>query len=75
MSNRGKVCDLLFGGHKDPLTRIILQVDSATSPNGVITAEEGTFLLVDYHGNDADDDIYINTDGSTTWRHIHDGSA
>jgi hypothetical protein len=76
MSLRRQVIDTLFGGNRDPLTRIIPGTKgSATSPNGVTTAPIGTFYCMDYSGNAADDDIYINTDGATAWTLIYDASA
>ena len=70
MSVRQTVIDGVFGGCKDPLTRIDVQVDDATSPNGVVTAPKGTFLYIDYYGDDSDGDVFINTDGSTAWTQI-----
>lgn len=60
----------VFGGHKDPLRRIILQSADATSPNTVVTAPKGTFLIVEYAGDNSNGDVYINTDGSTAWVQI-----
>jgi len=80
MSLRRQVIDTVFGGHKDPLTRIISQVGDATSPDGVVVAPIGTFLVIDYNGDASDDDIYINTNGnavaaSATWSLIYDAST
>jgi hypothetical protein len=75
MSLRRRLIELVFAGHSDPFQRIEIQVGSGTSPNGVVTAPQGTFLIVDYNGNAADQDVYINSNGSTTWIHIHDGDA
>ena len=75
MGLRSTLVNTLFGGNKDPLSRILKQTDSATSPNGVITAPIGTFFIIDYNGNAADNDIYINTDGSTAWSLVYDASA
>ena len=71
MGLKGELITHVFAGEADPFTRILLQEDSATSPNGVVTAPQGTFLLVDYVGDDSDKDVYINTDGSTAWTQIH----
>ena len=70
MSLRKRLIDDVFGGHEDPLTRIMLQENSATSPNTVITAPKGTFLYIDYTGNNSDGDVYINTNGVTAWTQI-----
>ena len=75
MSLRRQVIDTLFGGNRDPLTRIITQVGDATSPNGVTTAPIGTFLCIDFNGDAGDDDIYINTNGTTGWSLVYDASA
>ena len=70
MSLKGKLIETVFAGNNDPFTNIMLQEDSATSPNGVVTAPKGTFLYIDYTGDDSDGDVYINTDGSTAWTQI-----
>lgn len=75
MSLRRQVIDTLFGGNRDPLTRIIKRTGTAVSPDTVVTAPRGTFLCMDYNGNDVDDDIYINTDGATAWTLIYDAST
>ena len=75
MGLRRALIDTLFGGNKDPLSRIIKQTGDATSPNGVTTAPIGTFLLIDYNGDDADNDVYINTNGTTGWSLVYDASA
>ena len=76
MGLRNAVIDTVFAGNKDPLSNIIKGTKgSATSPNGVTTAVEGALLVMDYNGDDADDDVYINTDGSTAWTLIYDASA
>ena len=75
MSLRRQLIDTLFGGNRDPLTRIIKQTGSDVSPNGVTTAPIGTFLCMDYNGDACDDDIYINTNGTTGWSLVYDASA
>ena len=70
MSMRKRLIDDVFGGCEDPLTRIVVQVGSATSPNGVKTQPKGTFYYIDYDGNASDGDVYINTDGATAWTQI-----
>lgn len=64
-----------FAGNRNPLGRILYQKGSATSPNGVVTAKKGTFLVIAYPGDDSDGDAFINTDGSTTWAQIHNPVA
>ena len=71
MSLRGALIEHVFAGNNDPFVNILKQTGSATSPNGVVTAIKGTFLIVDYVGDDSDNDVYINTDGSTAWTQIH----
>ena len=71
MSLRDQVIEHVFAGYQDPFTRILKQTDSATSPNGVITAPQGTFLFVEYVGDASDNDVYINTDAATAWTQIH----
>ena len=78
-SGRRTLIDTLFGGNRDPLGRIIFQVDDATSPNGVVVAPIGTFLIIDYNDNAADNDVYINTNGhatagSATWAQVYNSS-
>ncbi|KKN42498.1 hypothetical protein LCGC14_0712590 [marine sediment metagenome] len=76
MSLRRQVINTVFVGETDPLTNIIKRTKgTAVSPDGVVKAVEGTFLVMDYNGNDADDDVYINTDGSTAWTLIYDASV
>ena len=75
MSLRRQVIDTLFGGNRDPLTRIVQRTGTAVSPNTVVTAPIGTFLCMDYNGDDADDDIYINTNGTTGWSLVYDASS
>ncbi len=72
MSLRKDLIEYVFEGHNDPFTRIQLQTGSGTSPNGVVTAAKGVFLLVDYVGNATNKDVYINTDGSSAWVQIND---
>lgn len=71
MSKRGQIIEHVFDGNADPLSKIMVQTGSATSPNGVITAPQGTFFLVDYTGDDSDKDVYINTDSASAWTQIH----
>jgi len=71
MGLREQLITHVFAGNNDPFSTIITQVDSATSPNGVTTAPQGTFLIIDYDGDNSDKDVYINTDGSTAWTQIH----
>ena len=76
MGLRNAVIDTVFAGEKDPLAHIIKRTKgTAVSPDGVITAKEGILLVMDYNGNDADDDVYINTDGSTAWTLLYDASV
>ncbi|KKN42499.1 hypothetical protein LCGC14_0712600 [marine sediment metagenome] len=76
MGLRNAVVDTVFAGQKDPLANIIIRDEStAVGPNGVVTAPEGTFCVQRYNGDAADDDVYINTDGSTTWVKIYDASV
>jgi len=75
MGLRSHLVYTLFGGNKDPLSRILKRSGTAVSPNGVVTAPIGTFIVMDYYGNDADNDIYINTNGSTDWSLVYDASA
>jgi hypothetical protein len=76
MSLRRQVIDTLFGGNRDPLTRIIKRTQGTdVSPNTVITAPIGTFCCMDFSGDACDDDIYINTDGATAWTLIYDAST
>ncbi len=65
------IIDNVFAGYQNPLGRIMVQTGDATSPNGAKTAPQGTFFLIDYKGDNSDKDVYINTDGSTTWVQIH----
>ncbi len=62
--------DNVFGGNSSPFKNIILQEDDATSPNTVITAPKGCFLIVHYNSDNSDGDVYINTDASTAWTQI-----
>ncbi len=71
MGKRQSVIDNVFAGQNDPLSKIMVQKQDATSPNGAISAPQGTFFLIDYTGDASDKDIYINTDGSTAWTQIH----
>lgn len=75
MGLRSHIINTLFGGHRDPLSRILLQTGDGTSPSGVTTAPVGTFLLIDYHGDATDNDVYINTSGTTTWALVYDASS
>ena len=75
MSLKACVLDTVFGGRQDPLNDILVQASSATSPNGVKTALIGTFYVMDYPSNACDNDVYINTDGSTAWTLIYDASS
>lgn len=72
MSKRQNVIDYMFAGQNDPLSKIIVLTGSDTGPNGVITAPQGTFYLMDYNGNIVDKDVWINTDGANAWTQIHD---
>lgn len=75
MSLKGRLIDLMFEGYADPLSRIISQVGDGTSPDGVVTAPKGTFLIIDYVGDATNGDVYINTDGSTAWTLINNETA
>ena len=75
MGKRQNVIDYMFAGQQDPLSKIIVLTGSATEPDGVITAPQGTFYLMDYNGNAVDKDVWINTDGSTAWTQIHNETA
>jgi len=67
MSAIGFLIEKQFAGNANPLAGMLMQYDSATSPNGVVTAARGTFLCISYVGDNSHGDCYINTDGSTTW--------
>ena len=75
MGLRGSLIATAFAGYADPLSRIVTRVATAVSPDTVITAPKGTFLIMDYNGNAVDKDVYINTDGSTAWTLIHNETA
>jgi len=75
MGLRSHLVNTLFGGNKDPLSRILKRSGTAVSPDTVVTAPIGTFIVMDYYGNAADNDIYINTDGSTAWSLVYDASS
>ena len=75
MSLRGQLFATAFAGHKDPFTRIVQRIGTAVSPDTVVTAPKGTFLVMDYNGNAVDKDVYINTDGVTAWTLIHNETA
>ena len=75
MSIKGDIIEHCYIGKPDFLNNSLKQTDSATSPNGVITAPKGTHFMIDYNGNAADKDVYINTDGSTAWTLIHNETA
>ena len=71
MSLERTLTDAVFAGrNEDPRKNCILQTDSATSPNGVVTAPKGWLLYIEYVGDNSDGDVYINTDGSTAWTQI-----
>ncbi len=72
MSELQDLIRYMFAGFDDPLTRIVRQSTSATTPNGNVSAPQGSFLIMDYSGNAVDHDVWINTDGSTAWTQIHD---
>ena len=72
MSIRGSIIHYMFAGNNDPLRNCVVRLDTAVSPNGVVSALQGTFLIMDYNGNAVDKDVWINTDGSTAWTQIHD---
>jgi hypothetical protein len=75
MSVRQSIIDTLFQGRQNPLDTALVQLDNATSPNGVVTAPIGTFLQIAYQGNAADYDVYINTNGTTSWSLVYDAST
>ena len=75
MSIRGDILNSIFGGRNDPLEGAVKQTDDATSPNGVVSSRIGAFLIIDYNGNAADNDVYINTDGASAWSLVYDASA
>jgi len=77
MSLAQQVRDTLFGGRQDPLNTVLTNVIGvATSPNGVQSAPIGTLWIMGDTGTAAsDDDVYINTDGSTTWVLVYDASS
>jgi len=81
MSLRRQVIDTLFGGNRDPLTRI-MKSDAGThlTPQAAKIAPIGTFYCIDAQGHVEDDDIYINTNGALTagasnWSLVYDASA
>ena len=75
MSIRGQIIQYMYAGDRDPLSHCLKQTDDATSPVGVVSAVQGTHLLMDYNGNAVDKDVWINTDGSTAWTQIHNETA
>jgi len=75
MGLRRRLIETCFAGQKDPFSAIVLRTGTAVSPNGVVTAPKGTFLIMNYYGNAVDKDVYINTDGSTAWTIIHNETA
>ena len=75
MGLRRRLFDTCFAGCHDPFSRIVVRSATAVSPNGVVTAPKGTFLIMDYYGNAVDKDVYINTDASTAWTLIHNETA
>ena len=75
MSLRRQIIDTIFKGRENVLKDIITRAGTDVSPNGVVTAPLGTFLIMDYNGNAVDDDVYINTNGTTGWSLIYDASA
>ncbi len=72
MSIRGDIVQYMYAGNGDVLAHSIKQTDSATTPDGNVSATQGTHLIMDYDGNAVDKDVWINTDGSTAWTQIHD---
>ena len=75
MSIRGDITQYMYAGDNDPFSHCLKQTGDATSPDGVVSATQGTHLIIDYNGNAADKDVYINTDGSTAWTIIHNETA
>jgi hypothetical protein len=75
MSYKGQLIATAFAGYDTPLKRILIRRDSAVSPDGVVSAKKGTFLIMDYVGNAVNKDVYINTDGSSAWTLIHNETA
>jgi hypothetical protein len=71
MTLRGEILKTVFAGAGSPWRDILLQLDDGTSPNGVTTAPQGTWLVVHYNGDNSDGDVYLNTDGSTTWVQVY----
>ncbi len=71
MSLRGEILKNVFAGAGTAWRDIILQEDDATSPNGVVTAPQGTWLVVHYASDNSDGDVYFNTDGSTAWTQLY----
>lgn len=74
MSLSGEIKKNIFAGYA-PFSRVDVQVDSTTHPNGVVTALKGTILIMDYDGHAIDGDVFMNTDGATAWVGLHDASA
>ena len=79
MSARGAraiLIEKMFEGNSDPLNHVQVWTSSGTSPEGVVTAPKGTFLVMAYVTGGAADatygDCYINDDGGTSWVLIND---
>lgn len=78
MSVKADIIKNVFGGEQDPFTRIIVQEDNATDPDSAaLSAPKGTFLVMVYHENAVDQDIWINTGDTdrTTWTQLHNETA
>lgn len=75
MANARKfIMDAMFGGssQRSAVARNLVQKDSATSPNTVVTAKKGTLLTMHFVGNAVHKDVYVNTNGTTGWLLVHD---
>jgi hypothetical protein len=77
MSLRRAVIDTVFAGQRDALAHIVQWTKGAAGPP-TLSAPRGTFCCIDYSGNAADDNVYLNTSTTspgTTWTLIYDAST
>lgn len=74
MGLQGYIVEKVFEGRR-VFDHILLQEDDATSPDGVVSALKGSFLIIHYPGDATDGDIWLNTDGSTSWTQLYDASG
>jgi len=74
MSRASFILEKVFGGYQSPFTRILLQEGDGSSPDGTKVAPKGTWLIIQYPLDPTDGDIYLNTDGSTTWLQVYNAN-